>query len=147
MGLTDLATKPWLSAYAADVPQEIAPVTQSLVDMMQASIRDFDSRVALEFFGASTSYRQLGQQIERAASGLRAARRAAGRPGRARAAQLPAARGRVLRGARLGAIVVEHNPLYTERELRHQFDDHGATVAIVWDKVAQTVLDFPDAMA
>ena len=40
---------------------------------------------------------------------------------------------------RLGAIVVEHNPLYTERELRHQFADHGATVAIVWDKVADAV--------
>jgi len=44
---------------------------------------------------------------------------------------------------RLGAIAVEHNPLYTERELRHQFEDHGATVAIVWDKVALTLLDFP----
>ena len=39
---------------------------------------------------------------------------------------------------RLGAIVVEHNPLYTARELRHQFEDHGARVAIVWDKVAAT---------
>ena len=44
---------------------------------------------------------------------------------------------------RLGAIVVEHNPLYTERELRHQFSDHGATIAIVWDKVADSVLAFP----
>jgi len=44
---------------------------------------------------------------------------------------------------RLGAVVVEHNPLYTPRELRHQFEDHGATVAIVWDKVAATVQDLP----
>ena len=43
---------------------------------------------------------------------------------------------------RLGAIVVEHNPLYTDRELRHQFDDHGARVAIVWDKVAGTIRGF-----
>ncbi len=45
---------------------------------------------------------------------------------------------------RLGAIVVEHNPLYTEHELCHQFADHGAKVAIVWDKVADTVAAFPD---
>ena len=31
---------------------------------------------------------------------------------------------------RLGAIVVEHNPLYTPRELRHQFEDHGAKVGL-----------------
>ncbi len=34
---------------------------------------------------------------------------------------------------RLGAVVVEHNPLYTERELHHIFSDHGAKVAISWD--------------
>ncbi|MCU1423865.1 MAG: long-chain fatty acid--CoA ligase, partial [Microbacteriaceae bacterium] len=44
---------------------------------------------------------------------------------------------------RLGAIVVEHNPLYTARELRHQFEDHGARVAIVWDKVHDSVSAFP----
>ena len=44
---------------------------------------------------------------------------------------------------RLGAVVIEHNPLYTPRELRHQFEDHGAAVAIVWDKVAGTVQELP----
>ena len=48
---------------------------------------------------------------------------------------------------RLGGVVVEHNPLYTPRELRHQFEDHGATVAIVWDKVARTVQDLPADLA
>jgi len=45
---------------------------------------------------------------------------------------------------RLGATVVEHNPLYTPRELRHQFEDHGAKVAIAWDKVCATIQDFPE---
>ena len=35
----------------------------------------------------------------------------------------------------LGGAVVEHNPLYTPRELRKQFEDHGAKHAIVWTKV------------
>ena len=48
---------------------------------------------------------------------------------------------------RLGAIVVEHNPLYTPRELRHQFEDHGAKVAIAWDKVVATVQEFPADLA
>ncbi len=45
---------------------------------------------------------------------------------------------------RLGAVVVEHNPLYTARELRKQFEDHGAKHAIVWSKVVATVQDFPE---
>ena len=44
---------------------------------------------------------------------------------------------------RLGAIVVEHNPLYTARELRHQFEDHQARFAIAWDKVYDTIDGFP----
>jgi long-chain acyl-CoA synthetase len=39
--------------------------------------------------------------------------------------------------------VVEHNPLYTPRELRKQFEDHGAKHAIVWTKVVKSVQDFP----
>jgi long-chain acyl-CoA synthetase len=34
---------------------------------------------------------------------------------------------------RLGAVVVQHNPLYTSPELHHQLVDSGATVAIVYD--------------
>ena len=44
----------------------------------------------------------------------------------------------------LGAVVVEHNPLYTPRELRHQFEDHGARVAIAWDRVVPLVQDLPE---
>ena len=41
---------------------------------------------------------------------------------------------------RLGAVVVEHNPLYTRGELAHQLADSGATVAVVWDKTVPTVV-------
>ena len=40
---------------------------------------------------------------------------------------------------RLGATVVEHNPLYTVGELHLPFVDHAARVAIVWDKVVPVV--------
>ena len=48
---------------------------------------------------------------------------------------------------RLGAIVVEHNPLYTPRELRHQFEDHEANVVIAWDKTVATIQEFPKDVA
>ena len=40
---------------------------------------------------------------------------------------------------RLGAIVVEHNPLYTPRELQHQFEDHGARIVIALTNEATTL--------
>ena len=39
----------------------------------------------------------------------------------------------------LGATVVEHNPLYTAPELEGLLNDHGARVAISWDKTATTL--------
>ena len=95
--------------------------------------------MALDFFGSTTTYGELGKQIDRAANGLRAR---GVRAGDRVAIVLPNCPQHIVAFyavLRLGAIVVEHNPLYTERELRHQFADHGATIAIVWDKVADSV--------
>lgn len=135
--------RPWQSAYADGVPRDILAPTTSIVDMLEDAVGKYHSRIALEFFGRTTSYSQLGDQIARAAEGLR---RVGVKSGDRVAIVLPNCPQHVVAFyavLRLGAIVVEHNPLYTARELRHQFEDHGATVAIVWDKVHDTVTDFP----
>jgi long-chain acyl-CoA synthetase len=139
--------RPWLASYAPDVPHEIDLPTGSLFDLLESSVSTFADGVALEFFGSTTSYRELGDQIDRAAEGLRALGVKKGDPV---AIVLPNAPQHVVAFyavLRLGGIVVEHNPLYTPRELRHQFEDHGATVVIAWDKVVQTIQDFPADVA
>ncbi|WP_101847816.1 long-chain-fatty-acid--CoA ligase [Zhihengliuella sp. ISTPL4] len=141
---TPLSSRPWLRSYAEDVPADIEEPTQTLPEMLAASVRTYGRRPALEFFGAVTTYRELGDQIDRAAEGLR---HLGVTKGDRVALVLPNCPQHVVAFyavLRLGAIVVEHNPLYTARELRHQFEDHGARVAIVWDKVADTVAGFPD---
>lgn len=139
-------SRPWLDQYASGVPHAIAPVTQSLVDMMDESVRRFGSRCALDFFGAETTYAELGERIERVAGAL--AERGVTAGDRV-ALVLPNCPQHVIAFyavLRLGAIVVEHNPLYTAAELRHQFEDHGARVAIVWDSTAATVRSFADEL-
>jgi long-chain acyl-CoA synthetase len=138
--------KPWLASYAPGVPITIEEPTQTLVDMIEASVSRFRTGVALDFFGATTTYERLGEEISRAANGLR---RLGVKRGDRVALVLPNCPQHVVAFyavLRLGAIAVEHNPLYTERELRHQFEDHGANVAIVWDKVYDTVRAFPRDM-
>lgn len=137
------ADRPWLAAYAPEVPDRIDEVTQTLSDMIEASISRYSGATALEFFGATTTYRDLGEQIDRAAEGLR---RLGVKHGDRVAIVLPNCPQHVVAFyavLRLGAIVVEHNPLYTARELRHQFEDHQARFAIAWDKVYDTVDGFP----
>ena len=137
------ADRPWLAAYAPEVPDAIDEVTQTLSDMIDASIARYGRAKALEFFGAATTYADLGEQIDRAAEGLR---RLGVTHGDRVAIVLPNCPQHVVAFyavLRLGAIVVEHNPLYTARELRHQFEDHQARFAIVWDKVYDTVDGFP----
>lgn len=141
--MTDLSTRPWLASYADGVPADIEPVTQTLVDMLDDAVARYPARPALEFFGAVTSYRRLGDEVARAAEGLR---RLGVRAGDRVALILPNCPQHVVAfyaAARLGAIVVEHNPRYTAPELRHLFEVHHARVAIVWDAVADTIAEFP----
>jgi long-chain acyl-CoA synthetase len=135
--------QPWVKNYQPGVPAEIELPTESLVEMLERSVTEAGEHPAMEFFGRRTSYRQLGEQIDRAAEGLR---KLGVRAGDRVALILPNCPQHVVAFyavLRLGAVVVEHNPLYTAKELRHQFEDHQARVVIAWDKAASTVRSFP----
>jgi long-chain acyl-CoA synthetase len=144
---TFVPPRPWTASYAEGVPEELAPVTGSLVDIVAASARDYPEATALQFFGRETSYHDLQQAIDRAAAGLRDVGVKAGDPVAIVLPNCPQHIVAFYAVLRLGAVVVEHNPLYTPRELRKQFEDHGAVHAIVWSKVVETVQEFPEDLA
>lgn len=135
--------RPWTSSYGPGVPADMVLPKGSLVDLLDQSVRRYGSMTALEFFGARTSYRELGKLISRAAAGLK---KLGVKAGDRVALVMPNCPQHVVAFhavLRLGAVVVEHNPLYTDRELRHLFEDHGAAVAIVWDKAVERVRQLP----
>jgi len=139
--------RPWTASYAAGVPEDLEPVSGSLVDIVAASARDYPEAPALQFFGRETTYLQLQEQIDRAAAGLK---RLGVGAGDTVAIVLPNCPQHIVAFyaiLRLGAIAIEHNPLYTPRELRKQFEDHGAKTAIVWTKVVGSIQDFPADLA
>jgi long-chain acyl-CoA synthetase len=145
--VSDTSTRPWLANYAPDVPFDIPVQDGCLGDLVDISAERHPSLVALEFFGATTTYRQLHHAIQRVAEGLRNLGVQKGDPVAIVLPNCPEHIVAFYAVLRLGAVVVEHNPLYTPRELRHQFEDHGAKVAIVWNKVVATVQDFPEDIA
>ena len=57
--------RPWIASYAEGVPEDLEPVTGSLVDIVEASARDYPDAPALQFFGRTTSYRELHEAIGR----------------------------------------------------------------------------------
>src|SRR5450830_419796 len=141
--MTITTPRPWLASYAEEVPHDIDLPEGSLYDLVEGSVVAVAWNVALEFFGRTTTYAELGDQILRAAEGLRAL---GVQKGDTVALVLPNCPQHVVAFyavLRLGAIVVEHNPLYTPRELRHQFEDHQARVVIAWDRSVSAVQSFP----
>ncbi len=134
-----MTERPWTRSYAPGVPAEVEVPDHSLVDLLDASVARFGDHVALDFVGSTTTYAQLGEQVGRAAAALQGL---GVRAGDRVALVLPNCPQHVVAFyavLRLGAVVVEHNPLYTPEELQVQLADHGARVAIVWDRSAAAV--------
>ena len=134
-----LRGRPWLTSYAPGVEAEVSVPTESLPEMLAVSALRFGDRVALDFYGQETTYEQLGDRVSRAAEALRVA--GVGTGDRV-ALVLPNCPQHVVAfyaALRLGAVVVEHNPLYTATELEHQLAGCGATVVVCWDKTAPLI--------
>jgi long-chain acyl-CoA synthetase len=128
-----------LSSYAPGVPSDVDVPDESLPEMLARSAERYGARVALDFFGAETTYAELAAAVSRAAEALRGL---GVKAGDRVALVLPNCPQHVVAFyavLRLGAVVVEHNPLYTAAELQHQLADCGATVAVCWDKTAPTI--------
>lgn len=128
--------RPWLSTYPSDVPRTLAPYPEvSLFSVLEASARQFGRNPALAFFGRHITYSALLSEVERFSAVL--AGLGIGRGDRV-ALLLPNCPQYVIAyyaTARLGAIVVGNNPLYTRRELAHQLSDASVKATVVLDQL------------
>jgi long-chain acyl-CoA synthetase len=123
----------WLEHYEAGVPARLELEPKSVVDYLDASAAEWGSRPALTLRGKDLTYAQLKDQVDRFATALAAL--GVTRDSRV-ALWLPTLPQMVIAyyaTLRLGAVVVNTNPLYVERELEHQFNDAGVSVVITLD--------------
>ncbi|MDO4244256.1 MAG: AMP-binding protein [Actinomyces sp.] len=126
--------------YAPGVPGTIAPVTEPLSQMLDAAVRRYPERVALDFMGRTTTYRRLGEQVARAAEALR---RLGVRRGDVVGVILPNCPQHVVvayAAWRIGAVLAEHNPLAPAAQLREQLQMHRGHVVIAWEKTLARVV-------
>jgi long-chain acyl-CoA synthetase len=133
------ADKPWLASYPPDVPADYDFPDVPLTRLLDDAAASFPTTTALAFLGTRITYRELKDQVDRFATAL--AGLGVGKGDRV-AIVLPNCPQNVVAffaALRIGAVVVEHNPLYTEAELAHQLADCGADVVVCLDKVYDTV--------
>ncbi|KVD87450.1 long-chain fatty acid--CoA ligase [Burkholderia ubonensis] len=132
----------WYASYPPGVPHEI-DVTRyaSLVQFFDECTTQFADRVAYVSAGASMTYGALARKVAAFASYLQGL---GVKPGDRVAIMLPntfqypvALFGTL----KVGAIVVNVNPLYTVRELAHQLKDSGAQTIVVFENFARTLQD------
>lgn len=135
-----MTDKPWLKSYPPGVPAQIdLSGYSSIVDILEQSCNQFKDRMAYHNMGAELSYSELDYLTRNFAASLQAMglqqgdRIALMMPN---ILQYPVA----LFGAlRAGLIIVNTNPMYTARELRHQLVDAGAKAIVVVENFASVL--------
>lgn len=132
--------KPWLDQYPAHVPVDIdMNEFASIVDVIDKSCRDYQKNVAFVNFGAELTYKQIDDQSQAFGAYLQSLGLVKGD----RVAimmpnllQYPIA---VFGALRAGLVVVNTNPLYTARELKHQLKDSGAKAIVILENFASVL--------
>ena len=133
--------RPWLDHYPAGVPEQIhIDDYASIASVIDEAFAKFADRPAFTNFGKTLSYREI-DEASRHFSGYLTGVLKLGKGDRIaimlpNVLQYPIA----LFGAlRAGLVVVNTNPMYTARELKHQLEDSRAKAIVVLDNFAATL--------
>ena len=146
MSMPSTASHPWIKSYQPGVPEQINPTAyRSIVEVFEKSCEKFADRPAFQNMGVTLTYRELDRRSKQFAAFLR--NRLGLNQGDRVALMMP----NMLQypiamfGAlRAGCVVVNTNPLYSTRELKHQLLDSGAKAIVVFENVAHTLSEVID---
>lgn len=136
----EFTKKIWLDSYESKVKKEIDFKDALVNQYLDKTAKDFPNKPALIFQGYKLSFKDLNEMAARFAAALKAF----GIKKNDRVAiLLPnviACVAAYYGTLKVGGIVVFNNPLYSDRELEHQFNDSGAVVLITLDLLAKRMV-------
>lgn len=104
-----------------------------LTDLLDNAVKLYPERPAIDFMGRSWSYAEMAKLVQRAARGLQDQGLKKGDRFGLCLPNCPYFVILYFAALRVGAIIVNFNPLYTERELEHQIKDSGTRMIAVPD--------------
>ncbi|MFS8652504.1 MAG: AMP-binding protein, partial [Caldibacillus sp.] len=125
-----MSGKPWLKFYPEGIPPSLEYEDIPLPDTLRNTAQKYPDRVALHFMGFEMTFKQLYEAVLKLANYLR---ELGIEKGDRVAIMLPNTPQAVISFYGVlfaGGVVVETNPMYTERELAYQLKDSGAKAII-----------------
>lgn len=134
-----LPERPWLRFYQPGVPAELDIPNRPLAWLLDNAVKHYASQAAVLYFGNRLTYAQLSTLANRFAVGLQKLGIAKGDRVAIALPNIPQYLIAYFGTLRAGAVAVPTNPLYTEREMRHQLADSGARVIVMMDDFYPTV--------
>ncbi len=137
--------KPWLKSYPEEIPSTISYDIQPLHGYLEKMVSRYPEKKALHFLGKDITFSDFHDKVKKFANYLQ---RLGIEKGDRVAIMLPNCPQSVIGyyGTLLaGGIVVQTNPLYTERELEYQLHDSGAKVILCLDLVFPKVTNVQNA--
>lgn len=120
----------------APTPPTVTVPDWPLTDALDRAAGEHPERVALDFFGATTTYRELADAVGRAAGALASRGVQAGDRVAIALPNSPSHAVAFWAVLRLGAVVVELNPTLGASESARLVADSGAHVVLAWAKTA-----------
>jgi long-chain acyl-CoA synthetase len=139
--LTDsaYAAKPWLKNYDLWVPAEINPPNQPLYQILQIASGAYRDKPAVAFMGAFIDFGDVKKLVDRLATALQNLGVVKGDRVGVMLPNCPQYLISFFAVVRLGAIVVNVNPIYTPREIEMVAKDSGMRAIIALDLLALNI--------
>jgi long-chain acyl-CoA synthetase len=133
------AAKPWLKNYDLWAPAEINPPNQPLYQILQIASGAYREKPAVAFMGAIIDFGEVKRQVDRLATALQKLGVVKGDRVGIMLPNCPQYLISFFAVVRLGAIVVNVNPIYTPREVEMVAKDSGMRAIIALDLLALNI--------
>lgn len=128
-----MTEKVWLASYPKEVPHSIELPEIPVHQFLTQAFESMPNKVAIHFMGRELTYKELYESALKFANYLRSLGLEKGDRVAIMLPNCPQAVIAYYGTMYAGGVVVQTNPLYTERELQYQMADSGAKVILVMD--------------
>ncbi|REK74423.1 long-chain-fatty-acid--CoA ligase [Paenibacillus paeoniae] len=140
--------RPWLKYYPDEVPATLTYPDCSIAEFLSDAAKRFPDHDAVYFMGKRVTYREVHVSAIRLAKELTVRGVAKGDRVAIMLPNCPQAVIAYYAVLFAGAVVVQTNPLYVERELEHQLKDSGAsaiiTLDLLYDRLSRVRGEIPE---
>ncbi len=132
----------WHKLYPPGVKPSIDYEKLTISQALTRSAERFPDGTALNYMGNRISYRELDGLVNRFARALMELGIKEGDKVSLVLPNIPQAVISCMAAHRIGAVAVQNNPMYTERELQYQFMDSGTRIALSFNAIVPRIVSF-----